>query len=61
MSSRQSRGSRHQSMSQATRYSGTVSAPLGYLGSLDTEELQVPAMSVSLHMLWGSLTVHTNR
>ena len=41
-------------MSQATRYSGAGDKPPKYLGTLlDTEELQVPTISVNLYVLFG--------
>lgn len=60
-SSRQSLGSRRQSMSQATRYSGTIDQPLKYSNSLlDRGELHVPTVTVSLQVLWRSVTMDSN-
>ena len=61
-SSRHSQGSRRQSMSHATRYSSIDGRPTKYSGSLlETGESNVPTIMVSLHVLSGSLAVHTNR
>ena len=55
-SSRQSLGSRRQSMSQATRYSGTYGTAPKYCNSLlDTGELHVPTVTVSLCVLFGDI------
>ena len=52
ISSRLSQGNRRQSMSQATRYSGTIGTPSKYCNSLlDTGELHVPTVRVSLYVL----------